>query len=530
MDEALSPQEEIAVKQELLSLLEEKQRRHIEEQARKLWLEERHKCRTDLFYLLTDVLNRADIDRPWLEARCREVQVGPNGFLDLWAREHYKSTIITFGKTIQDILASHGDDPLSEWEGREVTVGIFSHTRPISKGFLRQIKGEFERNDRLKDLFPDVLWANPYRDAPKWSEDDGIVVRRKSNPKEATLEAWGLVDGQPTSKHFFVQVYDDVVTKESVTTPEMIAKTTAALELSYNLGADGGYKRFIGTRYHYNDSYKTVIDRKTAIPRIYPATDDGTLTGNPVLLPAETLAEKRRDMGPYTYACQMLQDPKGDETQGFREDWLRYYDGAVNGTVRYLLVDPASKKRASNDYTSMWVVGLGGDQNYYVLELIRDRLNLTQRGKLVMELHRKWRPKEVRYEEYGLQADIEHIKFVQELESYRFDITPVAGKVAKTDRIKRLIPLFEAKRVYLPRSQNRTNYEGVTEDMVHVFVQEEYKAFPVSIHDDMLDALARIAEPDLTLAWPIDRPATLLQFETQFTHSSGGRRADALAG
>src|SRR5690606_16861901 len=109
----------------------------------------------------------------------------PDGFLDLWAREHYKSTIITFGLTVQDILRSHGadlEDP------PELTIGIFSHTRPIAKSFLRQIKQEFEGNSKLKALFPDVLYANPHRDSPKWSEDDGIVVKRKSNRREATVE------------------------------------------------------------------------------------------------------------------------------------------------------------------------------------------------------------------------------------------------------------------------------------------------------------------------------------------------------
>src|SRR5262245_54679617 len=62
----------------------------------------RYLCRTDLFFLLVYALGRKDADNDWVFARCREVQANPNGFLDLWARDHYKSTIITFALTIQD--------------------------------------------------------------------------------------------------------------------------------------------------------------------------------------------------------------------------------------------------------------------------------------------------------------------------------------------------------------------------------------------------------------------------------------------
>src|SRR6516162_7735026 len=114
----------------------------------------RQLAQSDLFFLLVYVLGRADLNREWYFERCREVQAAPNGYLDLWGREHGKSSIIPLGLTIQDIL----NDP-------EITVGIFSYSRPIAKAFLRQIKIEFETNEMLRSLFPDILWANPHRDA-----------------------------------------------------------------------------------------------------------------------------------------------------------------------------------------------------------------------------------------------------------------------------------------------------------------------------------------------------------------------------
>jgi predicted phage terminase large subunit-like protein len=465
----------------------------------------RNLCRTNLYFLLRYGCRRPDLEHRWFYDRCNEVQADCNEHLDLWSREHGKSSLITFGLTIMDILQSHGEDPLPDWGGIEPTFGIFSHTRPVAKGFLRQIKRELETNVLLKELFPDILWAHPQKESPKWSEDDGIVVKRRGNPKESTVEAWGLVDGQPTGKHFFVLVYDDVVVKESVSTPEMIRKTTEAMELSFNLGTQGGIRRAAGTRYHFNDTYRTLIERQTFSLRKYPATRDGKADGEPVLWSRETLAEKRRDMGPYTFACQILLDPKADDVQGFRREWLRHYKAANagKGLNKYVLVDPASSRKDSADYTSMWVVGLGPDQNLYVLDIIRDRLSLTERADAVMRLHRKWRPLEVRYEEYGLQADIEHIQDMQEREQHRFRIQKVGGRVSKEDRIKRLVPMFEQGRIWLPEALYVPNREGRSENLVDAFIEQEYLAFPVGAHDDMLDALSRIAEPEMPLKWPV---------------------------
>ncbi len=364
---------------------------------------------------------------------------------------------------------------------------------------------EFEKNTYLKQLFPDVFYMNPQTESSKWSEDEGICVKRKSNPKEQTVEAWGLVDGQPTSKHFSILMYDDVVTKESVSTPEQIKKTTEAMELSFSLGTIEGVKRFAGTRYHFNDTYRVVIEREIAKPRIYPCTVDGEVTGEPVFMTRELIAIKRKEQGPYTFACQMLLNPKADEAQGFKEEWIRYYNNVNEvGLNKYIIIDPANGKKKANDYTSGWVIGLRPDRKFIILDAIRDRLNLVERTALLFKWHRRYQPIRdgVRYETYGMQADIQHIKSRMEQENYSFEITEVGGHTPKNDRIKRLIPVIENGDMLFPHKILATNYQKETEDLINVFIHQEYLPFPVSVHDDMMDCLARILEPNLDLNWP----------------------------
>ena len=444
------------------------------------------------------------MEHQWLIDRCHEVQAKPDGYLDLWAREHYKSTIITFGLTMQDILASHGDDPLKIWDGHEPTFGFFSHTRPIAKGFLRQIKREFESNGMLRLLFPDVIWENCHKEAPKWSEDDGLILKRKSNPKESTIEAWGLVEGQPTGKHFDVQIYDDVVTLGSVYTPEMMKKTVEAWEMSINLGAgDKPKRRYIGTRYHFNDAYKTMMDRQAAIPRIYPATVSGEADGEPVLKSREKIAELRRILGPYTFSTQQLLNPLADEKQGMKREWVNYHTGVDTSNLNvYIVCDPASSKKNTGDYTAMWVIGLGTDDNYYAIDMIRDRFNLLERTNELFRLHKKYRPLGVGYEKFGMMADIEHIKERMNRENYHFQITELSGSVPKYDRIRGLIPSLSQGRWYFPQELMRTTYDGRVIDIVDTYINEEMLAFPVPVHDDMLDAQARILDPKLNAIWP----------------------------
>jgi predicted phage terminase large subunit-like protein len=465
----------------------------------------------DLYFLLAYICGRDDLKKDWLFDRCMEVQANPNGYLDLWSREHYKSTIITYGLTIQDIL----------WDP-EITIGLFSVTRPNSKKFLYQIRAELSENEDLKLCFPDILYDKPYSEAPRWSLDEGLIVKREGNPKEATIEGHGLTDSMPTGRHFKLRVYDDVITEKHVTNPEMIQKATENWELSLNLGSAQPTKRYApkvdleryaGTRYHFNDPYKTIMDRKVAKVRLYPGTADGTVDGDPVLWTPEFMAKKRRSMGSYTFSCQILQNPIADEAQGFKVEWLNYWKAQHFSNLNlYLLCDPASEKKKTSDYTAMAVLGLGPDKNTYVITMVRDRMNLTERARMLMYLHREYSPIAVGYEKYGKDSDIEHIETVQAQQNYRFGIIPLGGTMKKEDRIRRLIPDCEQGRFYLPSQCIQRNWEGQQEDLTKVFVNDEYEPFPVGLHDDLIDCISRIKDEDLGAVYPkLKKPSRKLR-------------------
>ena len=370
----------------------------------------------------------------------------------------HNSTIITFALTIQDILR----DP-------EITVGIFSHTRPVAKTFLRQIKIELETNELLKRLYDDVLYLQPTKESPKWSEDEGIVVKRSGNPKEATVEGWGLVDGQPTGRHFRLRVYDDVVTRESVTTAEQITKTTLAWELSDNLGVMEGSARYIGTRYNINDTYSEMIKRGAVIPRLYPATHNGKMDGRPVFFSEKEWDRRKRTQSRATVAAQLLQNPMADEDATFRIHWLKSYALRPRTLNVYIMCDPSRGRSATSDNTAISVIGIASSGAKFLIDGCCHRMTLSQRWFHLRRLYLKWsRTRGVQhiavgYERYGAQSDDEYFQEQMLLESKKriddrdkaiFQIAELNwtrdGTESKRDRVERLEPDFRNGRFFLP--------------------------------------------------------------------------------
>lgn len=492
-------------------------------------------ARGDRFFLLTHVLHRPDAIHPWLYERCREVEANTDGYLDLWARAHYKSTCISFAGAIQEFL----NNP-------EITIGIFSHTKTIARKFTGQIKRELEQNRYLQQLYPDILWDNPKSQSPRWSED-GIIIQRRTNPAESTVEAWGLVDGQPIGKHFQLMIYDDVVVWESVQTAEQIAKTTSAWELSLNLG-DTHHQRvwYIGTRYDMADTYKEIIERQAAIPRVYPATGNGQPEGKSVFLTQQQLDEKLAHMGLRTFAAQMLQNPAAGNNAEFSAKQYRQWEVRPKTINVYILCDYAGSRKTGSNRTAIAVIGVDANRNKYLLDGICHRLKLSERWKWLKHYHKKWinapgvQVCQVGYERYGAQSDIEHFEQMMQIESYPFPITelstPREGEISKDNRIRRIQPDHENWRWFYPYSPclsiengefkwypdrseqiTRAQHEAarrkegylVAQDIKHVdeservynlvkwFIDNEYQFFPTSKQKDFLDAMSRIYDMDM---------------------------------
>lgn len=238
----------------------------------------------------------------------------------------------------------------------------------------------------------------------------------------------------------------------------------------------------------------------------------------PSRLTRKVLDERRLNMTELHYVGQYLQEPIPAGGGEFKNEWYQYYHaGAIKPKEMniVILVDPAGgeelnkKKKKLTDWTAMVVVGLASDNNYYLLDIVRDRLNPTERIDTTFLLHRKWnelsgKPPKVGYEKIGMQSDVHYLEKKKKEEAYNFPIVPLGGHMIKEERIRCLIPIFQQNRLYFPDSLIYVDNEGRKFDLVQELIAE-FSSFPKSKFDDCSDILSRIVEPELNLSFPMPK-------------------------
>lgn len=357
----------------------------------------RYMVLNDLWVVVYFIFKMPNANHPfWVDA-CREVEVGPKSHtLDIWGRFHGKTSIITRAESLKKILRDG-----------ERRISYFSHTRPAAKDILRSIKILCEQSEFLKDLFPDRLYRNPEVQSPKWSEDDGLIFKRKGFYRESSLEAWGLFEGMPQGKHFTDRYYDDIETIDVSRNPDMIIKIRAAFDLSRNLrdASPDSIERIVGT-YFTHDGVITHLEQMKDIngkPKYFirkkPSTINGERDGKPVYLEQSVLDDYKTDE--YNFNCQHLLNPTPMGCRRLDSLLLKNieFEKIPKNLWKFLIIDPAGDKDKARKTGDSWAIGLVGVEpqsdsyglsNRYILDFIVEPMPESQAYDVIARMYLKW--------------------------------------------------------------------------------------------------------------------------------------------
>lgn len=428
--------------------------------------------------------------------------------LILWPRGHLKSTTFTMGEALRRAVK----DP-------NIRILISSAKWDNAKSFLAGIKGIL-REPRFIELYGNLL--PPPNDKFFKNNDAMLSLTTKTKDfKQATFSTTGL-DAEKTSQHYDLIIHDDVVARDNVSNPLQMEKVIQYYRDCVSLLDPKREMWIIGTRWHPLDLYGWLMDGATDqrcrengytthVPNcncritvsIRQLIEDGKY-----IFPQKFDDEVMRDLvesdqlDRYSLACQYYNNPADPSTCWFRSqdidsclidaDYVRTkLDDKGHKKERqlvwYCAVDPAESTSSRACLSAAVAVGIDQeDGTWYVdwaegrrvetpgfLDLCMDTYRRYTPAKFGMELHTK------RSLEYSLkrrQLDDQMVFHIEELKPQK------VGDATRTkeERIKRLLPLFESKKIKINR-----NCKALLDELYTI---------PASTSRDLTDALSYILD------------------------------------
>jgi len=408
--------------------------------------------------------------------------------------------------------------------------------RDVPADFLEEIKQQFEQNELLRALFPELIPKN-FNDVT-WSATRATLVRDTARP-EPTFDSIG-VGGTVTGKHYDQIVCDDLISREAMENARagnwnIMHRTNRWVnQLPPLLSASAKpFPRitFIGTRWHFDDTYdhiKKAFGRgqEPVRYRIRCRLTDGTTVSRecervgdlavmlisaienskpvfPEIWPAERV-EALMYTDPEFASCNLLNNPSSAAIATFQPTWLRYWQYTDDErTVCYtdatgqkqfvsarsmhkvIAVDPAASSNEEGARNA--IVVLGTDQEsakHFVLDVHADRSDPKDVITDILNVAQQWDVHNVHIELAGQQAYI--IQWVERearQRGYPLAVTPLKpGGRNKDLRIGGLVVPFKNGDIYVHPSQT-------------ALISDEYLRYrPGARARDVLDALAYAME------------------------------------
>lgn len=389
--------------------------------------------------------------------------------LQLVFRGAGKSTVNTVTKSIWYLL-----------KNPNLRILIASKTTQNSEGFLKEIKGHFETNDRLAEVF------GPYYDprkVSKWDNREIEVLPRTTTVKEASITCVGF-EGTIISKHYDVEFSDDLVDEDNSRTLHMrdrmkkwyYSVLDPCMEPPDKDIPERGHRNRLGTRYHYDDLYgHWIANELKEHHQIIPALDEKGRSPWPEKWPPEEFLKRKQKAGLIIFNAQYQCDTEAMKGEVFQYDHCQMVeDSDLPDQLRiYMGVDLAISEKEAADHFAIVVIGIDRSAHHYVLDFYDGQLRFKQQTAKIMEFYERWNPIRI-----GIETNAYQAAQAQTLKDVDPDI-PIKKIVTDKDKVTvawSLTPVFEDGRMHFRK--------------VCGPVREQLVLFPSFRYKDLFDAFA----------------------------------------
>lgn len=401
----------------------------------------------------------------------------------------------------------------------DVTMLYVSATAELAMTQLYAVKNILD-SDKFRRYFPEYI--NPQEGVrEKWSSTKISVdhpKRKKEGIRDATIAAAGLTTNT-TGWHADIVVSDDLVVPENAYTEDGRESVLKKASQFTSIRNSGGFTMACGTRYHPSDIYATwkdqvfdvysndgvKIDRapvwevkeyvvETDGVFIWPrrVRDDGKAFGFDIRELSRIEAEYADRVQFYAQYYNNPNDPGSarlsrDKFQYYNQRLLRYEYGMwrYNGKRLniYAAVDFAFSLNKRADYTAIVVVGVDGDDNYYLLDIDRFKTDkVIHYFDHIRDLHSKWQFKKLRAEVSVAQdVIVNSVKDYIRQDGMSLAIDKYRPNRHEGNKEERIAAALEHRY----DNQQMWHFEGGHNDALE---EELVQARPA--HDDIKDALA----------------------------------------
>lgn len=433
-------------------------------------------CKDSLHFLCTNIFGYKDWDTIHDDIEVFLNRKSSRKLL-LIPRGHLKTAIVTKAFTVQSLLRNP-----------DIRILIANQVWDKAREMLFEIKQILTDKSDLPKIFGQF-------ESEKWREDD-IVIRQRRKALAAPTIGTSGVEAELTSSHYDMIILDDLQGEKNYSTPDAREKVKRYYRSMIDLIEPGGLIIVIGTRWHLDDLYQSIIDNeseyydimvrkviedgKIIFPRKFnkkfdPVRKTWEYTQTPCMDYIDYLKKRPSE----EFYSQYMNDPIDSENQIFKQSYFRYYDRRPERLFVSMTIDPAISEKQSADYFSINVSGMDENFNIYVLDTLKGHWKVAESIDNIFTTYLKWRPSAIGLETVAYQRALKSwLEEKMRERNVHFPITELRRSTneSKEFRIKALEPFYrEGKIFHAPWMKS---------------LETELLQFPKGKHDDEIDAFS----------------------------------------